>query len=170
MARTVTGVDVGLRTAKLLRGSWKGNTLRVTNFAVVPLKSREIAEGWAAVETGFKPTNARVGLTGRDVNVRYTRAPRVPDWQLRNLMRFEVEEIGEQAGAGGASDFTLLPPPPEMEGEDVVLLAMARENLLDAHLAGLTKLGGTLDAFSPNAVALYNAWLRFGVVGDETVL
>jgi len=170
MARTVTGVDVGLRTAKLLRGSWKGNTLRVTNFAVVPLKSREIAEGWAAVETGFKPTNARVGLTGRDVNVRYTRAPRVPDWQLRNLMRFEVEEIGEQAGAGVASDFNLLPPLPEIEGEDVVLLAMARENLLDAHLAGLTKLGGTLDAFSPNAVALYNAWLRFGVVGDETVL
>ncbi len=137
---------------------------------MTPLRSREITEGWAAVELGFKPTNARVGLTGREVNIRYTRAPRVPDWQLRNLMRFEVEEIGEQAGAGVASDFNLLPPLPEIEGEDVVLLAMARENLLDAHLAGLAKVGGVLDAFSPNAVALYNAWLRFGVVGDETVL
>jgi Tfp pilus assembly PilM family ATPase/Tfp pilus assembly protein PilN len=170
MARTVTGVDIGLRTAKFLRGSWKGNTLRVTGFSVTPLHSREITEGWAAVEVGFKPTNARVGLTGREVNIRYTRAPRVPDWQLRNLMRFEVEEIGEQAGAGVASDFNLLPPLPEIEGEDVVLLAMARESLLDGHLAGLAKVGGVLDAFSPNAVALYNAWLRFGVVGDETVL
>jgi Tfp pilus assembly PilM family ATPase/Tfp pilus assembly protein PilN len=170
MARTVTGVDIGLRTAKLLRGSWKGNTLKLTGFSVTPLKSREIAEGWQAVEPAFKPTNARVGLTGRDVNIRYTRAPRVPDWQLRNLMRFEVEEIGEQAGAGVGSDFNLLPPLPEIEGEDVVLLAMARESLLDAHAAGLAKIGGTLDAFSPNAVALYNAWLRFGVVGEETVL
>jgi hypothetical protein len=51
-------------------------------------------------------------------------------------MRFEVEEIGEQAGAGVASDFNLLPPLPEIEGEDVVLLAMARESLLDGHVAG----------------------------------
>ena len=170
MARVVTGVDVGLRTAKFLRGSWKGNTLKLTGFAATPVSSKEIAEGWDAAELGFKPVNARVGLTGRDVNIRYTRAPRVPDWQLKNLMRFEVEEIGEQAGAGVASDFNLLPPLPEIEGEDVVLLAMARESLLDGHIAGLARLGGTLDAFSPNAVALYNAWLRFGVVGDETVL
>ena len=170
MARTVTGVDIGLRTAKFLRGSWKGNTLKVTAFAVTPLASKEIAEGWASAEPGFKPVNARVGLTGRDVNIRYTRAPRVPDWQLRNLMRFEVEEIGGQSGSSVASDFNLLPPLPEVEGEDVVLLAMARESLLEAHAAGLKSAQGTLEAFSPNAVALYNAWLRFGVVGDETVL
>ena len=170
MARVVTGVDIGLRATKFLRGSWKGNTLKVTGFAVTPVASKAIAEGWAAAEPGFKPMNARIGLTGRDVNIRYTRAPRVPDWQLRNLMRFEVEEIGEQAGAGVASDFNLLPPLPEIEGEDVVLLAMARESLLEEHADGLAKVGGSLDAFSPNAVALYNAWLRFGVVGDETVL
>lgn len=170
MARLVTGIDLGLRTAKFLRGSWKGNTLKVTAFAATPLHSKEIPEGWQAAEPGFKPTNARVGLTGREVNIRYTRAPRVPDWQLRNLMRFEVEEIGGQAGTGVASDFNLLPPLPEIEGEDVVLLAMARDSLLDAHAAGLKRLGGTLDAFTPNAVALYNAWLRFGVVGEETIL
>ncbi|MFN0007713.1 MAG: pilus assembly protein PilM [Planctomycetota bacterium] len=170
MARVVTGVDIGLRTAKFLRGSWKGNTLKVLNFAATPVHSNEIAESWAAAEPGFKPANARVGLTGREVNIRYTRAPRVPDWQLRNLMRFEVEEIGGQSGTGVASDFNLLPPLPEIEGEDVVLLAMARETLLDSHLSGLARVGGSLDAFTPNAVALYNAWLRFGVVGEETVL
>src|SRR5260221_14400835 len=170
MARIVTGIDLGLRNAKLLRGHTKGNSFRVTGFAVLPLESKEIADGWAGLAPPFKPGSARIGLTGRDVNIRYTRVPRVPDWQLRNLMRFEVEEIGDQSGSGVASDFNLLPQLPEIEGEDVVLLAMARENLLDAHLAGLAKVGGVLDAFSPNAVALYNAWLRFGVVGDETVL
>ena len=32
------------------------------------------------------------------------RVPRVPDWQLRNLMRFEVEEIGDQRLAHPVSD------------------------------------------------------------------
>ena len=58
----------------------------------------------------------------------------------------------------------------EIEGEDVVVLAMARESLLESHLEGLTAVGGKLDAFTPNAIALYNAWLRFGVVMDDTVL
>jgi hypothetical protein len=47
---------------------------------------------------------------------------------------------------------------------------MARESLLADHLAGLSGLGGTLDAFSPNALALYNAWTHFGVIEEETVL
>jgi len=170
MARIVLGVDLGLRNAKLLRGHSKGNSFRVTDFAVLPLSSAEIADGWTGLKPPFKPTNARIGLTGRDVNIRYTRVPRVPDWQLRNLMRFEVEEIGDQSGSGVASDFNLLPQLPEIEGEDVVLLAMAREGLLDAHLAGVRAAGGSVESFSPNAIALYNAFLRYGVVQDETVL
>lgn len=170
MSRSVTGIDIGLRTAKFMRGTYKGNTFHVTDFSVVPLSSKEIADGWNTSRPSFKPTNARIGLTGRDVNIRYTRVPRVPDWQLKNLMRFEVEEIGDQSGSGVASDFNLLPALPEIEGEDVVLLAMARETLLETHAAGLAQIGGKLDAFSPNAVALYNAFLRFGVVQDEVVL
>ncbi|HVS18634.1 MAG TPA: pilus assembly protein PilM [Planctomycetota bacterium] len=171
MARTVTGADIGLRTAKFLRGAWKGNTFHATDFAVVEHGGGgDVAGAWERCELGFKPRDARIGLTGRDVNIRYTRVPQVPDWQLRKLMRFEVAEIGEQSGSEVASDFNLLPNLPELEGEDVVLLAMARENLLEAHLAGLAAIGGTLDGFSPNALALYNAWTHFGAVEEETVL
>jgi Tfp pilus assembly PilM family ATPase len=170
MARTVTGVDVGQRKARFLRGAWKGNTFHATHFAVAETRSSDLAKAWAALDPGFKPKAARVGLTGRDVNLRYTRVPRVPDWQLRRLMRFEVSEIGEQSGSSLSSDFNLLPALPELEDEDVVVLAMARESLLEAHAAGLAKAGGSLDAFSPNALALYNAWTHFGAVEEETVL
>lgn len=170
MAAQVTGVDVGLRTAKFLRGQVKGNNFKLTQFAVVERSSAEITASWDGLELSFKPGLSRVGITGRDVNVRYTRVPRVPDWQLRNLMRFEVEEIGEQSGSGVASDFNLLPELPEIEGEDVVLLAMARESLLEEHAQGLARLGGKVQAFTPNSIALYNAFLRYGVVQDETVL
>lgn len=170
MARVATGIDIGSRTNKFVRGQYKGGKFQLTEFAVAPHSAGNVAEAWSAGEAGFKLGLSRVGLTGRDVNIRYTRVPRVPDWQLRKLMRFEVEEVGGSSGAAVASDFNLLPAMPEVEDEDIVLLALAREGLLEEHADGLAGAGGTLDAFSPCAVALYNAWTHFGVVEDETVL
>ncbi|MEM9802140.1 MAG: pilus assembly protein PilM [Planctomycetota bacterium] len=170
MAKTVTGVDVGARTAVAIRGSYKGGTFHVSGFAVGDNDRGDTASGWASLQPDFKLGASRVAVSGRDVNVRYTRVPEVPDWQLRNLMRFEVQEIGDQSGAEVASDFNLLPRPPEIDGEDVVLLAMARESMLDEQSDGLEGAGGTLEAFSPAAIGLYNAYVRYGVVQEETVL
>jgi type IV pilus assembly protein PilM len=174
MARTATGIDVGSRTAVVIRGQYKGNTFHATGFAVAPTDG-DVPSAYASLAptlraAGFKPSAARVAVSGRDVNVRYTRVPEVPDWQLRNLMRFEVQEIGDQSGAEVASDFNLLPRPPEIAGEDIVLLAMARESLLAQHLSGVASLGGLVESFAPAAIGLYNAFLRYGVVQDETVL
>ena len=170
MARTLTGIDIGSRTNKFVRGHCKGNTFVLARFGVVAHGETDIADAWGASSAPFKLGESRIGLTGRDVNIRYTRVPRVPDWQLRKLMRFEVEEVGDTSGATVASDFNLLPALPEIEDEDVVLLALARESLLEEHMSGLAGLGGSIDAFSPCALALYNAWTHFGVIEDETVL
>ncbi len=170
MARTVTGIDIGLRTGVFLRGSYKGNTFHATDFAVSANSSGDLLGGWSGVDIPFKAGVSRIGLSGRDLNVRYTRVPRVPDWQLRKLMRFEVAGVGGQSGAELASDFNLLPEMPEVEGEDIVLLAMAREELLAGHSAGLASVGGKLDSLSPNALALYNSWMRYGVIEGDTVL
>ena len=170
MAKTATGIDVGARSAIALKGAWKGGTFHVTNVAVGENQVGDLGSGWAGLAPGFKLGRSRIGISGREVNVRYTRVPAVPDWQLRNLMRFEVQEISDQSGAEVASDFNLLPRPPEIDGEDVVLLAMSRETLLDEHHSGLAAAGGTLDAFSPASIALYNAFVRYGVVQDDTVL
>jgi Tfp pilus assembly PilM family ATPase/Tfp pilus assembly protein PilN len=170
MARQVTGVDVGTRTASFLKGFYKGNTFHATGFHVSEGSGDSPESTWEATELEFKPLAARVGITGREMNLRYTRVPRVPDWQLRRLMRFEVEEVGGSSGAAVASDFNLLPDLPEVEGEDVVLLAMAREDLLETHAEGLEDLGGVLDSFAPASLGLYNAWLRYGVIEEDSVL
>jgi len=170
MARTTTGIDVGSSTAIFIRGQYKGGTFHVGDFRAEPVESSDTGAAWGSLDAELKPVQARIGLTGRDLNLRYVRVPRVPDWQLRKLMRFEVEDIGDQTGAGVASDFNLLPELPEIEGEDVVVLAMAKENLLEAHMEGLKAAGGSLNAFSPNALALYNAWLRYGVIEGDTVM
>ena len=170
MPRTVTGIDIGSRTNKFVRGYYKGNTFHLTDFGVVAHASETIGQAWGAGAPPFKLGASRIGLTGRDVNIRYERVPRVPDWQLRRLMRFQVEEVGGTSGSSVASDFNLLPALPEIEGEDVVVLALARESLLEEHQAGLSRIGGSLDAFSPCALALYNTWTRYGAVEEETLL
>ncbi len=170
MARTATGIDVGSRSAIALRGAWKGGTFHVAGVAATQNPVGDLGSGWASLRPGFKLGASRVAVSGREVNIRYTRVPEVPDWQLRNLMRFEVQEIGDQSGAEVASDFNLLPRPPEIHGEDVVLLAMTRETLLDEHEQGLAAAGGALEAFSPASIALYNAFVRYGVVQDDVVL
>ena len=59
MARTTTGVEIGLSSNKFLRGFWKGNTFHVTEFAITHHERAEIAEAWAATELSFKPTEAK---------------------------------------------------------------------------------------------------------------
>nr|MBC8451142.1 pilus assembly protein PilM [Planctomycetota bacterium] len=153
------------------RGWTEGNSCAVADFAVGNCSASGRA-GWEALASAidFKPGAARVGLTGPELNIRYTRVPRVPDWQLRKLMRFEVEEVGGSSGSEVASDFNVLPELPEIEGEDVVVLAMAKESMLEEHIEGMAQVGGSLGAATPNAIGLYNAWLRFGVLLDDTVL
>lgn len=170
MPTNTTGVDVGLRSGVFLRGHAKGNTFVVLDYAFNELEASSAEEAWSQVDPGFAPKAARVGVTGREVNLRYSRVPRLPDWQLRKLMRFEVEEVGGSSESEVAADFNLLPELPELDGEDVVLLAMAKEELLEQHLDGLTAAKGALSAFSPATIGLYNAWLRFGVVLDDTVM
>jgi hypothetical protein len=75
MARTVTGVDIGTRSNKFLRGSYKGNTFHVSEFSYAQHSPCDVATAWAAADPGFKPQVARIGVTGRDVNLRYTRVP-----------------------------------------------------------------------------------------------
>jgi type IV pilus assembly protein PilM len=164
-----SGVDIGTASAKWITGERKGTTFVVNSFLQEDNEDGSLAGGWAAL-AGQKVGSARVGVNGRELNLRYTRVPRLPDWQLRRLMRFETDEIGGQSEAEVASDFNVLPEMPEIEGEDVVLLALARESLLAEHLEGLQRAGGKLDAFTPNALGLYNAFLRYGVIEEETVL
>ncbi|MFT7484290.1 MAG: Tfp pilus assembly PilM family ATPase [Candidatus Paceibacteria bacterium] len=170
MARIASGIDVGHSTAIKIRGQFKNGTFHVSEFAAEPITGGGVAAGWQSLLGSGKFSAACIGLTGRDLNLRYVRVPRVPDWQLRKLMRFEVEDVGGLSGQEVASDFNLLPELPEIEGEDVVVLAMAKESLLEPHMEGLKACGGSLGSFAPNALALYNSWLRFGVIEGDTVM
>ena len=110
-------------------------------------------------------------------------------------MRYYAEKFGEDVETWGLLglvhdfDWEIHPQAPDhpMLGEpllkergvsDVIRRAIlshatysgvARESLLEEHADGLAAAGGKAQAFTPNSIALYNAFLRYGVVQDEAV-
>lgn len=172
MAKTITGIDAGVCGVRALQAGKSGDSLKVLRFyaGATPANS-DPAAALAAASTaaGWKFGDSRIGLTGRDLVLRYTKVPPVPEAQLRNLIKFEVEDLNSQSGGDLASDFNLLPIPTDFSGEDTVLLALAKNNLLDLFLA-VQNSGLRVQSFTPNSIALYNAYLRYGKPGQETVL
>ncbi|MDP6370766.1 MAG: hypothetical protein QF615_14245, partial [Planctomycetota bacterium] len=107
MAKNSTAIDVGSGTAVAVQGRLEKGSFQLTGFAVAENPGGSLESGWGALELPFKPGPMRVALSGKELNVRYTRVPSVPDWQLRRLMRFEVAEVGDTSGTEVASDFNL---------------------------------------------------------------
>jgi len=173
MASVFTGVDLGSHTVRVLQGRMKGTAFVPTRFL-----ARERAEGESAEQAladllssaKVKAPAARIGLTGSSVILRYSQVPKLTDVQLKNLMRFEIDELSQQYGGSFASDFNLLPIPPGVTGDDTVLIALARNESLDAVTSAVARASSSIGAFTPNGVALYDAFLKLGSVGEDGVL
>ncbi|MEK7864164.1 MAG: hypothetical protein AAB295_13005, partial [Chloroflexota bacterium] len=115
-----------------------------------------------------KHGRVRVGLGGSDLMLRYLPVPQVEDWRLTRLMEFETREIASRSGAELASSYNLIPVPKELDEDDTMLLGLVREDLLEAQAEKLAPIA--VESFSPNAIALYNAWLALGDHQPKTTL
>ncbi len=165
MAKITVGVDAGSRGARFLALRKKGTGLSVQAFAFLPLGED------ARVPPSFRGREWVLGLGGRDLRLHYAQVPPVPDWQLRNLVEFEVKEIASQSGQELCADFNLLPGSSELTGEDMVLIALAREENAEERRKWTEERGGKLAALTPTPIALYNALLVSGETREgETLL
>ncbi len=165
MAKTTVGVDAGSTGTRFLALRKKGTGFAVQAFAVLPPGREE------QVPQAFRKKEWVLGLGGRDLRLHYAQVPPVPDWQLRNLVEFEVREIASQSGQELCADFNLLPGSSELTGEDMVLIALAREEKAREDQEWVERSGGRLGAVTPNPIALYNALLVSGEAREgETLL
>ncbi len=174
MGTTGLGVTIGsysLRAVKLKR---KGDGFVIQRVFADRLNddTRRVA-GRALAARGIKGTPATLGLTGRDVIIRYSQVPPVPDWRLRNLMKFEVDEVGSQSGGDVSADYRKLelPDPEGTRDEDTILVALARNTYLDRQIKALSAGGLGVAGGCPNSVALFNAFaVNATYTEDETTL
>lgn len=163
MAGKAVAVDPGSHTWKVLSCKDSKHGLSVLRFGAIP--ASEGAAGLAGL--GIPLTGAVAGLAGRDMTLRYTQVPPSPDWQLRSLMDLEIQDISGQSGGELSADYNLLPISDEESGMDTVLMALARNDALDAVATVVRSARGTVAAHVPNCIALYNAYLRTAPVEDD---
>jgi len=157
------GLDAGRARVRLAQVRTAKGRVVAERFLSEPVRPGERpfeAAGASFAGLKKKPAPVRAGLTGSDVMMRYLPVPEVEDWRLERLMNFEVQELESHSGAPLATSFNLLPVPKELDEEDTILVGVVREDLLEEARANLGSL--PLQGFTPNSVALYNAWLALG--------
>ena len=168
MAKRATAVDIGSHSAKVLVAQEGKHGVAVTRFAGLPR-----GEGAAQVslgESGIPLKDSTCGLMGRDMTLRYSQVPPTPDWQLRNLMDLEIQDLAQQSGGELSADYNLLPIEDEDGSVDTVLLALAKDEGLERLQGEIAAGGGSVAAFVPNCTALYNAYLKCGPVDADAVV
>ncbi len=174
MARVGLGVTIGSHSLRAVKMRAKGQGYVVQRAFVDRLndETRPVA-GRALAARGFKGAGASVGLTGRDVIIRYSQVPPVPEWRLRTLMKYEVDEVGSQSGGHVSADYRKLdlPDPEGTRGEETILVALARNTYLDRQIQALQAGGVPTAGACPNSIALFNAFaVNATYREDETTL
>lgn len=161
MASTGLGVTIGSHSLRAVKLKRKG-----AGFVVQKVFSERVddatrpAAGRALAARGLTGAPVTLGLTGRDVIIRYSQVPPVPEWRLKTLMKFEVEEVGSQSGGDVSADYRRLnlPDPEGTRAEETILVALARNRHVDALLKALASGGLKTCGGCPNSVALFNAF------------
>ncbi len=181
MAKLGTGIDCGTSSVTAVTGRMKGSTLQLhrafrhhfspdERTGDLPEDLENFEEGLAS--SGITAKDAVLGITGRDVMLRYTKAPAMSLYQLKNLMAFEVEEIAEKAGGDVASDYSILRGDEDDSGEATILVGLAKNRFLVPRLTSMTAAGVSARFSCPIPLALYTAFLQNGDFrrGETTLL
>lgn len=174
MATTGLGVTIGGTSLRGVLLKKKGEGFLVQRVFADRLAEEAVpVAGRALAAKGLKGVPATVGLTGRDVIIRYTQIPPVPDWRLRTLMKFEVDEVSSQSGGDVSADYRrlVLPDPEGTRDDDTVLVALARNRYIERAIQSLAAGGIKFGEGTPQSVALFNAFaVNATYREDETAL
>lgn len=174
MAKTGLGVTVGSHSLRAVAATKKGAQWVVTRaFSQRLDESLRGEAGRLLAAKGLRGMAATLGLAGRDVIIRYNQVPPVPDWRLRNLMKFEVMEVSGQSGGEVSADYRKLnlPDPEGTRGEDTVLVCLARNAYLAPLMTSLENAGLKVTGGCPRSVALFSAFsVNATYREDETAL
>ncbi len=161
------GIDEGSATIKAVEVEMQGGALVPVRACALPAGGEL---GGALRSAGFKSKQAVLGLTGKDLVIKYQQVPPVADFQLKKIVAFELDEIRNQSGDTLAADFNVMPSRADLTNDDIVLLALSREQRIEERSAELETSGLSARHFTPNAIALFHAFRVFGPATSGDVL
>ncbi len=176
------GIDIGGNFLRMVQIEKRQEGYAIT--AALKLLVSEIAEDDYNVDAdtagalssalkaaGIDGRKRAIGISGKDLILRYTEVPQVPDWRLKMIMDFEIAEIAGRAGGDLSADFQLLNIPQNESGNFTVMVALAKNQFLHQRLDALAGAGLAASDMCPSSLALFNSFvMNEDVVPGETTL
>jgi type IV pilus assembly protein PilM len=161
------GIDIGSHAVKVAVLQRKGGATKAVRLFRAPIAGdTDPARAQGALNrSGISGGPGLISISGRDLIIRYTHVPPVPDWRLKLLMQFEINEVSGQSGGEVAADYARLNLPVDGD-EDTVLVALARNTWLGPRLAAVRGAGMKAGGGCPASVALFNAFVTHGNWND----
>ncbi|MFW6163731.1 MAG: pilus assembly protein PilM, partial [Planctomycetota bacterium] len=162
------GLDIGAEAVKVVEVQARPRAVEVLGAASFRRASLGVegtdpdalarAAAARAAELGFRGGPAVAGIAGKDVMLRYLNVPPAPVWKLRQLLDYEVGEITGEDPRDFAHDFRPLNLPRRGTDEFLLLVAVARNQVLEERLAAFAAGGRPVECLSPEATALFNGF------------
>lgn len=167
------GIDLGASAIKAVKVRRRGDAWQVLRACRAPdpspppppvkpgkvqaLPPRVLPESTRAElrRAGLSGSGA-VGLTGRDLMVKYVATPPVPPWKLQMMMDLEIKGT---SGAEVCGDFVGLDIPGDLTREMVSLVAVGRTDYVEHQMVMAGQAGLGAEWCCPSAVGLFNAFL-----------
>ncbi len=144
------------------------NSLQMINWARAPLPPETLDEGlilqpqavgeilerfW--LDKGFKSRDVVVGLSNKDVIIRFAEFPRVPQEKLRTMIRYQARDLLPISLDDAVMDFSVIGPAPAL-GEQghmqEILLVATKRAIINNYLEALTT--ARLEPLDINVISL----------------
>lgn len=169
---TALGIDIGSHSVKAVLLRRRGSRIQLLRAVAAPLEelghmedSRRKTSKIAMIvrnllkSAGIRPQPARIAVAGRKSIIRYTRVPPAPAWRLKMLVDYEIEGDTENGGKDLAYDFRLLELP-TAHLEFTVLIAMARNDLVEGQCELMTEAGVVTEDITLTPFPLFNTFAQ----------
>jgi type IV pilus assembly protein PilM len=156
------GIDIGSRTTRVAKLAsdgagvrWAGGVGTAAGDDGAP-SAEPLSPQLRAAD--ITPRGGVVGISGKDIIIRYSRVPPVPAWKLKMLVGYEATQGNE---LDVSFDYRLLNLPAKFESSEMtVMTALAKNDTLEERLGALGRNGIKGIDFAPDALALYDVFAR----------
>ncbi|MGE0431251.1 MAG: pilus assembly protein PilM [Planctomycetota bacterium] len=181
------GIDPGSSAVRFVELEQTAEGIKVVSAISVPTElfgddttgeavPKATAEAGALLDkyadAGLAYSRGVVGLSGRELILRYFKVPVGPEARQQLSIQFEIDEITNNGTDDVACSWTVLPrPEDDLSEDDTVLVALAKTDFVERQNDRLRGLRIKPQQLSTASLGLYNAWLLGGEVKEgETVL
>ncbi|MBI4567284.1 MAG: pilus assembly protein PilM [Planctomycetes bacterium] len=179
---TAVGIDIGHTSIRLVALERRGEAFRLIEAVKVrtslfdpeeqptPVspaaqddgrRQRLVEEIRALKKRGLPLSRAVVGLSGRDLILKYSKAPGTQAIKVPKVMEFELREVRERSGGDITADYRLLNVP-TLTDELAVLVGMVKNRALEERCDLLASAGVRPADLVPAPLGLYHAYLMSG--------